>query len=156
MPGPPKQPRALKELKGTLQKHKENPNPLTPQAVTTLPAAPQDLPVKFQETWYRLTAQMQQLGYLTELDLEMLKAYFRQLSMMEEAWEILEREGKTIIMTNKGGGMYPIKSPWISIYNEALSHANRLAMQYGLTPSAREKLSANPKKEEQKDPWADL
>lgn len=156
MPGPAKQPRAIKELKGTFQKHKEKANPVTPEALITLPTAPQDLPVKFQETWYRLTAQMQQLGYLTELDLEMLKAYFRQLQMMEEAWETLEREGKTIIMTNKGGGMYPIKSPWISIYNEALSHANRIAQQFGLTPSSREKISATPKEEKKADPWADL
>lgn len=143
-------------MQGTLRPARELDNAMQPDKLEGVPVPPADLDTVGQHTWFVTAAQLHELGVLSGLDLTMLKEYCYQVSVMQKAKKFLDEEGLTIIMTNKGGGMYPVKSPYIAIYNEALTHANRLAQQYGLTPSSRQKISATPKEEKKADPWADL
>jgi P27 family predicted phage terminase small subunit len=146
-------PKQLKQLKGTYQANKELSNQMEAAPLSTIPMAPESLPLIAQQEWYKVTAELEQLKVLSVLDMKMLEAYCYQIALVEEARHMLETEGKTIIMHNKGGGMYPVKSPWITIHNEALSLALKLAQQFGLTPSARTRISMGQVKEEKKNPF---
>lgn len=153
--GRPPKPRELKKMQGTLRPDRELPDAMEPEKLVGVPVPPADLDEVGQTTWMATATQLHSLGVLSGLDLAMLKEYCYQISIMERA-KIFLKDGLTIMMENKGGGKYEVKSPYIAIYNEALTHANRLAQQYGLTPSSRQKITANPKKDESKDPWSDL
>jgi P27 family predicted phage terminase small subunit len=153
MPSPYKQPKELKELKGTHRKGRDLPDEMSVQPLTSIPTPPQDLPEPAQKTWYAVCAQLKALKILTGLDLDALKAYCFQTYVMDEAMRHIETEGLTIIMQNKGGGMYPIKSPYVAIYNEALAHQNRIGQQFGFSPSSRTKISVGQVKEEKKNPF---
>lgn len=153
--GRPPKPRELKAIQGTLRPDRETPDAMAPEKMEGVPVPPVDLDEVGQTTWVATATQLHTLGILSGLDLAMLKEYCYQISIMERA-KVELKSSLTTTITNKGGGSYEVKSPYIAIYNEALTHANRLAQQYGLTPSSRQKISANPKKDETKDPWTEL
>lgn len=155
MAGRPRKTTEQKEMQGTLRKSRELENPMQPDKLEGVPVPPVDLDEVGQTTWLATATQLHALGILSGLDLAMLKEYCYQISIMERA-KVELKSGLVITITNKGGGSYEVKSPYIAIYNEALTHANRLAQQYGLTPSSRQKITANPKQEEKKDPWSEL
>src|SRR5690349_21438389 len=137
MPGPSKQPKALKELKGTHRPSRETPEAMELATMDSLPTAPDDLPEAGKQAWYRVVEQLQALKILTILDYDMLKSYCFQISVMEEAQSELEKPGGKI---QKMGASF-VKSPWVGIYNDAASQANRIAQQFGFTPAARTKIS---------------
>jgi P27 family predicted phage terminase small subunit len=137
----PKKPKQIKEIQGTLRPSRELSNPMEVESLSTIPAAPDGLDKVGQDTWYSTASKLQELGLLSDLDLVMLKEYCYQVSIMQKAKKCIDEEGMTIIMQNKGGGMYPVKSPYIAIYNEALTHSCRIAQQFGFTPSSRQSIS---------------
>jgi P27 family predicted phage terminase small subunit len=104
------------------------------------------------EIWYMKATELQALGLLTKLDIPMLAAYCQQLDVMAEAWEELQKNGRVI--TNRKGAL--MRSPWVPIYNDALTHANRLASQFGFTPAARGRIAADPKPKKEANPWDDI
>lgn len=150
--GRPPKPKALKELQGTHRKGRDLPDEMNVQPLHTVPMPPADLPEPAHAVWYRVSSQLMAAKVLSVLDLEMLKAYCYQMYVMDLATEEL-KAGYTIIMQNKGGGVYPVKSPWVAIYNDALSHAKNLAIQFGLTPSSRTKISSGQLKKESNNPY---
>jgi P27 family predicted phage terminase small subunit len=154
MPSPYKQPKELKVIKGTLKKSRELKNPMELDLLVSIPMPPSDLPETAKATWYNVGSELHKLGILSTLDLGLLKAYCYQTYVLDSAMSHLQTEGFTQIMQNKAGGMYPVKSPWVSIYNEALTHVSRIGQMFGFSPSSRQKISANTKQEE-KDPLAD-
>lgn len=156
MASPYKQPKELKKLKGTHRKDKDLPNEMAVKPITTIPTPPEDLPESAQKTWYNVCSQLAALKILTNLDLDALKAYCFQIHLMDDAMKHIKEEGTTVMMTNKGGGSYPVKSPHIAIYNDALSHVNRIGQQFGFSPSARTKISLGQVKEEKKNPFDGL
>jgi P27 family predicted phage terminase small subunit len=151
MAAPHKQPKELKKIKGTHRKSRDLPNEMAVVPMVSVPMPPEQLPKEAHDYWYRTAAELYALKVLTMLDLDMLQAYCYQLYVMDLAQEEL-KAGYTILMHNKGGGVYPVKSPWVGIYNDALSHAKNLAIQFGLTPSARTKIAMGQIKEQEKDP----
>jgi P27 family predicted phage terminase small subunit len=150
--GRPPKPKAIKELQGTHRKSRDLPNEMGVAPLLTVPLAPDTLPESAHKYWYKAATELLNLKVLSVLDLDMLHAYCYQLYVLDLATEEL-KAGYTIIMQNKGGGVYPVKSPWVSIYNDALGHAKNLALQFGLTPSSRTKISVGQVKEEKKNPF---
>lgn len=156
MASPYKQPKELKKLKGTYRKYKDLPNEMSAAPLLTIPTPPNDLPAPTHDTWNKICAQLAVLKILTPLDLDAIKQYCFQKHMMDTAMEKLNTEGYTVIMTNKAGGSYPVKSPWVSIYNEAATQVNRIGQQFGMSPSARTKISVGQVKEEKKNGFEGL
>lgn len=155
MPGPAPLPAEIKKKRGTHRPSRDAPDPMQAAPLTTIPTAPDDLPERGRQEWYRAAGQLAAFGILATVDLVLLHQYCRCVVTMEEAQHHLSTEGYTITMHNKGGGMYPVKSPWVSIYNEALTLTLKIAQQYGFTPSSRTKISA-PKADQPEDPWQEL
>lgn len=156
MASPYKQPKAVKELKGTLRPSREVENAMETAALESIPVAPEDLPEVGRQTWYRVVKQLHTLKVLTTLDYDLLKSYCYQVSVMDEAQREMQENGK-VIKIKYASGTTLQKSPWVSIYNEAASQVNRIAQQFGMSPAARTKISlSQASKEKEKDPWDEL
>ena len=154
MSGPAPQPTALKKLKGTHRPSRDAANQMSLPKIESIEAAPSDLPVRARVEWYRVVNSLTPLGVLTVADLSLLKSYCQHVASMELAAEKLNQPGGyTTLMQNKGGGSYEMKSPWVTIYNEASDRAAKLGQQFGLTPSSRTRISAPAKPDKPEDPW---
>lgn len=153
MASPYRQPKELKQLKGTHKKYKDVPNEMSVDPIVTIPTPPEDLPESTHDTWSRICSQLAGLKILTPLDLDSIKQYCFQKHMMDEAMEVLKTDGYTVTMTNKAGGSYPMKSPWVAIYNEAATQVNRIGQQFGFSPSSRTKISIGQVKEKKVNPY---
>lgn len=154
--GRPPKPKEIKQLKGTHRKGRDTPNEMSVEPLSTIPTAPHDLPEASQKTWYSVCSQLSALKILSSLDLDALKAYCFQVYVMDEAMERLTSEGFTTVITNKGGGSYETKSPYISIYNDALSQVNRIGQQFGFSPSSRTKISIGQTKGKSNNPYEEF
>jgi P27 family predicted phage terminase small subunit len=129
---------------------------MQPTQLDTLPAAPEELNPRGQQAWYTAVGELQKLGMLHAVDLPLLQAYCREVQRMHEADFYVSTQGAVLKSRNKGGSEYYLKNPWLNIYNDALAQANRLAAQFGFTPSARTRISAPVTEKPKADPWADL
>jgi P27 family predicted phage terminase small subunit len=156
MAGRPRKPDEVKALKGTLQPSRRLEPSLKPSVLSSFEMAPEDLPEAGQREWNNVMQQLQPLKVLASTDLPLLKSYCQQVATMELAAKELNKEGGFITtITNKGGGSYDTKSPWVSIYNEASDRASKLGQQFGFTPSSRTRIVA-PQADKPKDDWEDL
>jgi P27 family predicted phage terminase small subunit len=153
--GRPRKPDALKEQAGTLQPSRRLEPSMKPATLDSIEMPPDDLPEIGKQEWYRVMNQLQPLKVLTAADLSILKSYCQQVATMEEAGRMLNTEGYTIIMHNKGGGVYPVKSPWVSIYNEASDRVLKLGQQFGFTPSSRTRIVV-PSQAKKEDGFSDF
>lgn len=151
MASPKPLPDKIKNLRGTSRKDRSNPSQPVPKAADSIPDAPQYWNKYAKEEWYRVTAELQAIGILHEIDLSIIQVYCYNWGLWCEASRTLEEEGKTIMMQNKGGGVYPIKSPWIAIKSDAEKALMKLTSEFGFSPASRTRISA-PKKEGEKDP----
>jgi P27 family predicted phage terminase small subunit len=157
MASPYKQPKKLKELKGTLRPSRELPASMELAELSRIPAAPEDLPEAGKQAWYRVVKELESLKVLSVLDFDMLKTYCYQVSVMEEAATEMAKPNGKVTKVKYGNGTILQKSPWVGIYNDAASQVSRIAQQFGFSPAARTKISlAQNKKQEEKDPWDDL
>jgi P27 family predicted phage terminase small subunit len=156
MAAPTPKPTALKKLQGTYRPDRAARDEMQPSQLDTLPAAPDELNARGQQAWYTAATELQQLGMLHAVDLPLLQAYCREVQRMHEADYYVRTQGTVLKGKNKVGSEYYLKNPWLGIYNDALAQANRLAQQFGFTPSARTRISAPAKEKPKADPWAEL
>jgi P27 family predicted phage terminase small subunit len=153
MASPHPVPTHIKKLRGTDRPDRKAANPLTPEVMQDVPMAPAELPKKGQEVWYTCAMELKKYNALHKVDLEMLTAYCFQVSTMHEAMFHIKKHGKIMKLKNKAKQEYYQTNPWIGIYNNALTYANKLATQFGFTPSARTKISIGKPVEEKKNPF---
>lgn len=133
--GRPPKPTALKKLQGNPGKRALNENEPTPERV--IPAMPRGLPPKAKRFWKDHADKLDQLGLLTEVD----GAAFSLMAIhYAVAWSAMERvyaEGLTYLDING----VERKSPLLQVWRENSAAYLRYAQQFGLTPSARGRLS---------------
>jgi P27 family predicted phage terminase small subunit len=167
MPGPARKPAAQKKLEGTHRKDREAPNALTFDPVTDALAPPADLkPEAARQCWQVVAHELHLKGMLATVDLALLRAYCYQVALMLEAEQELETNGKTTTITNKGGGSYLTKSPWIAILSDATEKVHKIGQQFGFSPASRTRISTQPASKEQQpsgfaafrkpNPWDEL
>jgi len=142
MPGPPKTPSKIVELRGDPGKRglpKGEPKPKQ-----GIPDCPGFLSERGRACWHDLAPELDAVGVLTVLD-----AY--QLGVLCDAWaDFLDardkiKGDKAIIETDSG---YKLPSPWVAIRNKARATFNQIAKEFGMTPAARTKINVEPKQEE--------
>lgn len=145
MPGPPRKPTAQKKLEGTHRKDREAPNALDFDPTKDLPAPPDDLrPDAARQCWQVCAKELHAKGMLATVDLALLRAYCYQTALMLEAEQELETNGKTTTITNKGGGSYLTKSPWIAILSDATEKVHKIGQQFGFSPASRPRIGMPP------------
>jgi P27 family predicted phage terminase small subunit len=135
-------------IQGTRDQVREH-EPLPP--VTDLPQPPAFLHPYAVEYWHSLSADLWSMGVLTDVDVGM----FCALCMAWARWRIAEdvvaamAEKDTVthglMMQTKGGNA--IQNPVVGTANHARASFARLALEFGLSPSARTQISAKGKGE---------
>ena len=141
-------PTNLKIIKGTVRKDRENKSePVVPVGI---PSPPDHLSKIALIEWGRISAQLFQLGLLTEIDMAALAAYCDSFGMWCDSSEQLKNERLTIETTN--GNV--IQNPLVGIVNQSREHMRKFLTEFGLSPASRAKVTANNGKK--KDEWDDF
>lgn len=156
MPGPAPKPTRQKKLEGTHRKDREAPNALDFNPATDLPAPPDDLRSEAaRQCWEVCAKELHGKGMLAVVDLALLRAYCYQVSLMLEAEEELELNGKTETR-HTANGSYQVRSPWVAILSDATEKVHKIGQQFGFSPASRTRISVPLIDKPQADPWAEL
>lgn len=118
---------------------------------TAIPVPPAHLTADAVEEWERVATELFNLGILSEIDRAALAAY----AMAYGRWVQAERAiakmaekdqltGGLMIKTSNGNA---IQNPLVGTANKAAADMMRYASEFGMTPSARSRISAEPPQE---------
>ena len=130
-------PTAIKELEGNPGKRALNDK--EPKPLKKAPACPKWLEDEAKKEWRRLAKQMEAIGILTEVDMAAFAGYCQAYARWKEAEEFITQHG-SIVKTPSG---YWQTVPQVSIAQTYLKIMNKLAEQFGLTPSSRSRSIAS-------------
>ncbi len=141
--GPKTKPTKLKLLTGTARPHRLNPH--EPEPEVAQPDAPEHLTDAAREEWDRVVVELMTLGILTHLDRGALAAYCQAYGRWSAAENALARmAGRDavtdgLIVKTKSGNL--IQNPLVGAANKAMADMVRYAAEFGMTPSARTRVS---------------
>jgi len=141
-------PTRLKLLSGNAGRRKLNKD--EPQYSKLDEAPPDSLCEIGKAEWNRIVGEMRASGVLTVADEKILWAYCDECATAERA--VKELKGKGLILKSPRG--YPIQNPYLNIKRKSFLIMKTLAVELGLTPCARSKVSAIPIKPD--DPYKQL
>lgn len=133
-------PTAVKELTGNPGKRALNEAEPKPPAPRVLPPPPEHLGALAREKWDELAALLYNLGVLTEIDIDALARYCVIYQRWREAEENIVKKGGMILQTAAGNS---IQNPFLSIANRCIEQLDKLAAEFGLTPSSRTRVKAD-------------
>ena len=113
-------------------------NNAEPRPEKKAPPCPKWLEPEVKKEWRRLSKQLEQIGVLTEADQAAFASYCQASARWKEAEEFITQHG-TIVKTPSG---YWQQVPQVSIAQTYLKIMNKIAEQFGLTPSSRSRIIA--------------
>ena len=129
-------PKALKLLEGgKIRKARGVPSPKLVN-----PPPPATLTADGKKEWKRVAPKLYELGLLSELDLSALLLYCSAFARVKLAEEQLAKGGY-VIVTQSG---YKQQSPWVGIMNRATKALNDAALEFGMSPASRSRVTAKP------------
>jgi P27 family predicted phage terminase small subunit len=115
------------------------------------PAPPAHLTADAVEEWNRVATELFNLGILSEIDRAALAAYAMTYGRWVQAERAIARmaekdqlTGGLMIKTSNGNA---IQNPLVGTANKAAADMMRYAAEFGMTPSARSRISAEPPEE---------
>jgi P27 family predicted phage terminase small subunit len=113
-----------------------------------MPSCPDFLSAYAREEWHRVAETLHKVGTLSQIDQSMLAAYCMAFAHWRHAEEDLERMAQAdanthaAVIRTKQGNL--IQNPLVGVANTARRDMQRLAAEFGLSPSARTQIDANP------------
>lgn len=152
MSGPAPKPTALKKLAGNPGKRALN--GAEPQPERVVPAMPRGLPRRAQRFWKSHAEKLERLGLLTAVDGPAFTLMALHYAVALEALEIIQQglagqagedgtlEGAImggLMAVDENGAMR--KHPLLQVWRENSAAFRQYAMQFGLTPASRGRLS---------------
>jgi P27 family predicted phage terminase small subunit len=140
-PGPPKQPTAIRLLRGNPSKE-----PITtaePKPAAGLPTKPAALPADAGVIWDATIALLSDVrGLLTVADGATVELFARTLARYRELEAFTETHGCVLVLRDdKGQVRYAQPSPQASLSAKLLPQIRGLAAELGLSPSARTRIN---------------
>ncbi len=145
MAGRKRRPDHLKVVAGTAQPCRMNPD--APASLTTLPVAPEWLSTRAAEIFAGLVSVIEEMGIASASDTAALALLASRVEEVEICTGIIEDLGRTYTTVNESGSEMHRGRPEVAMRSEAMRHAQSLLAEFGLTPAARSKVSANKKPE---------
>jgi P27 family predicted phage terminase small subunit len=115
-----------------------------PKPQLGLPPRPAYLTGDARREWERVAKDLYRLGLLANIDRSVLAAYCAAVGTFVEAEEQLKNEPLTIV-TDKGN---IIQNPLVGIRNTAIQQFVKIAAEFGMTPSSRTRIHAEPPEKE--------
>jgi P27 family predicted phage terminase small subunit len=149
MRGPKPQPTAIKVLKGNPGKRALNKDEPTPAVLEDL-SPPADMREAARVHWNRLAPMLRSARLLTEADRDALALLCNSQATYDEAHEQISRFGLVV----KAPSGFPVQSPYLAIRNKAQEQVLKLLCEFGITPSARSRVTATPQAHD--SAWAKL
>jgi P27 family predicted phage terminase small subunit len=135
MRGRKPKPTAIKLLEGNPGKRPLNgQEPITQVRV---PDCPEFLDDEARAEWFRTVPVLRPMRLLTEADRSALAAYCTAYSRWVQAERQVRQYGAVVLSPNK---KFPMKSPYLTVADQALETMRKLMVEFGLTPSARSRI----------------
>ena len=147
--GPKPKPTALKLVRGNPGKRPLNKSEPQPQPRLSMPAAPQHLSKDALKEWRRVCRELLPLGLFSNLDKSALAAYcqaYGRWVQAERALSEVESETDGLVIETQSGNT--IQNPLVGIANKAMTDMVRYSAEFGMTPSARTRVHAEPVQED--------
>lgn len=135
MRGRKPKPTILKALAGNPGKRRVN--DAEPQVPNGLPDCPDFLDDEAKAEWFRVASILNQMGLLTRADRSALAAYCVAYSRWVHAEAEVKKYGTVVLSPNK---KFPMKSPYLSIADQAMESMRKFMVEFGLTPSSRSRI----------------
>lgn len=133
-------PTALKIVKGTQRKCRLNPDEPAPGADNLAP--PDYISREALKHWPIIVTMLKDAGVASDMDAMALCALCEAVTTWVQATTEVRKHG--LITEGKYG---PCANPSIKISNDASDRMMRILIEFGMTPSARSKVSGKKKKE---------
>lgn len=137
-PGRKPLPTNVKKLRGTLRKDRTN--PAEPKVRAGTPRPPKWLTGDARAEWRRIVPQLARAGLLTTLDRAVLVGYCTAWGDLCEATRVVQEQGTTYVSPR---GML-VLHPELRRIEKARAALRAFAAEFGLSPSARSRVGANP------------
>ncbi len=135
MRGRKPKPTVLKALEGNPGRRPINDRePVPPEGV---PECPDFLDDAARGEWLHTSAVLKDMGLLTPADRAALAAYCTAYSRWVHAEEQVKKYGTIAKSPTKG---FPMKSPYLTIADQAMEAMRKFMVEFGLTPSARSRI----------------
>lgn len=109
-----------------------------PKPKVLLPPCPKHLDAEARREWRRMGHKLLSLGLMTEIDRSSLAAYCIAWSRWVTAEEMIAKSGLII----KAPTGFLLQNPMLAIANRAMEQLMKLAVEFGMTPSARSRVKA--------------
>ncbi|MEH7827118.1 phage terminase small subunit P27 family [Gemmobacter denitrificans] len=138
-------PTHLKILGGETRPHRVNYD--EPLAKSGTAVAPEWLSNRATEIFDQISATLHGMGIASPDDQHALALLASRLEEVELLTAVIEDGGRTYASENEKGGVMYRARPEVGMRNEAMRHAQSLLEGFGLTPSARSKVSVGKPKE---------
>jgi P27 family predicted phage terminase small subunit len=135
MRGRKPKPTVLKIREGNPGKRKLNDREPTPPA--EIPDRPEMLSGVAAAEWERTVVVLHEMGLLTQADRSALAAYCTAYARWVAAEEQVAKFGTIVKSPDKG---FPMKSPYLTIADQALETMRKFMVEFGLTPSSRSRI----------------
>jgi len=130
-------PTALKQLKGTHQSCRDADHS-PPVNLSSMPAPPDHLNYRAAEIFRQLSVYLHGMKILSVEDSIMLSLLASRLDEVEQHTATIESAGYVYLSTK---GVWKSR-PEVAMRNESMRHAQSLLIEFGLSPAARSRVSA--------------
>ena len=135
MRGRKPKPTCIRVLEGNPGKRALNDREPTPPQGT--PDCPNYLDDEAKAEWFRTAKVLSDMGLLSLADRTALAAYCVVYSRWLKAEEQVKKFGSIVKSPEKG---FPMKSPYLSVADQALDAMHKFMVEFGLTPSSRSRI----------------
>lgn len=143
MPGRPRKPQEHKDLQGTARNDRKLDNAFQPARPDEKPSPPDNMGKEEKKIFEMLIDELHESGVLRVTDYPMFIQLVRSIRMMDQAYKDMDK-GAVIYEDGKMK-----KNPAVTAYSEAFRNFNTIAGQMGLSPSARQKVQAMDRNDEE-------
>ncbi len=142
MRGRKPKPTALKLLEGNPGKRPVNDRePVAPDGV---PECPDYLDDVARSEWFHTSSVLKDMGLLSRADRAALAAYCVAYSRWVAAEAQVKKYGTIVKSPAKG---FPMKSPYLTVADQAMESMRKFMVEFGLTPSSRSRIKVPNKSE---------
>lgn len=136
MRGRKPKPTAMKQLAGNPGKRPLNQHEAQPPRV--IPNCPSHLNAEAKKEWHRIVKDLHAAGLFTKVDRPALAAYCQAYGR----WVMAEKKLVTMEdMTDMTPNGMQVQSVYLQIANKAMEQMRRFLVEFGMTPSARSRVS---------------
>ena len=135
MRGRKPKPLVIRALEGNPGKRPLNDRePTPPEGV---PDCPNYLDDEAKAEWFRTAKVLSDMGLLSVADRTALAAYCVVYSRWLKAEEQVKKFGSIVKSPEKG---FPMKSPYLTVADQAMDAMHKFMVEFGLTPSSRSRI----------------